>query len=931
MSVPAREHQDAVALLAAEAGRARGGAGRLVLLRGATGTGRTTVLERAMADAAGHGMRVLNVHCCGTDHPGPLSTVLQLLCSAPEFVDLAVDPEEPDSAETLWRLLRGYAVSTPLLLAVDDVHLADPASRHWLALAARRIERLPVLLVVTERSQYDVDLPSPGITHALPPALIRTHTLPPLTRNSGVEMVSSARPDASPGWVGDCVRAGAASPLLLRALLEDLGGDAAETVPEVCAALYPGAYPAAVRWWLDNAGPLTREVARALAVLDERGRDLTGVHAGVGEHLDPAGLLAGVTGADPARVLGWVTAMTRLGLLRPDATGRLRYAHPLLRDAVLMAVPEQRRQAVHRAAAETLSRRGATSEAVARQLLQADAVGTPWALGALAGAAALTQRDGRLDAARAFLRRTLAEPISPGHRQRLLVDLGSLEYAGGRAATALPRLADALRLAEELLPSDAGAARAGVRAAVALGTALAGLERTVTSVELLTDVSGHVEDRPELADVLLSAAAVLGDRDDSVRPRAHAWLRALEERQPGRVGAAGRALLVRHAALTGRVSAQEAMERLRTLLAEPSDASAEPFLVGTAAAVAVWADQLDEAERLLESGLSAQSPASLHPMLDVLAEVRADLVAARGDLTAVLATDEVRSGGARDAGALAGDAHAIVALVEAGRVEEAARRAWAVSAGSTRDAWGQFRFRYAKGVLRMAEGDPAGALHDFLECGRRLPVRETVCPVVAPWRIAAIEAHLALGNRPEALALAEEEVRLARIWDTPRTTGRALNALAAVTGGRRGLTLADQAVALLRAAPAETELVAALITRGRLLVATGDAGAARHCLRDAAELAERLGAVRLRRQAEQALRDSGARRPVTARTGVPALTASERHVAGLAADGRTNGEIAAMLHVARRTVETHLTSTYRKLGIQKRVELRRVLEGQRGV
>ncbi|MGW2749618.1 helix-turn-helix domain-containing protein [Streptomyces sp. NPDC001273] len=57
------------------------------------------------------------------------------------------------------------------------------------------------------------------------------------------------------------------------------------------------------------------------------------------------------------------------------------------------------------------------------------------------------------------------------------------------------------------------------------------------------------------------------------------------------------------------------------------------------------------------------------------------------------------------------------------------------------------------------------------------------------------------------------------------------------------------------------------------------------------------------------------------RTGPAALTGSERRIAGLAAEGRTNAEIAASLHLARRTVETHLTAAYRKLGISRRTEL----------
>ena len=55
------------------------------------------------------------------------------------------------------------------------------------------------------------------------------------------------------------------------------------------------------------------------------------------------------------------------------------------------------------------------------------------------------------------------------------------------------------------------------------------------------------------------------------------------------------------------------------------------------------------------------------------------------------------------------------------------------------------------------------------------------------------------------------------------------------------------------------------------------------------------------------------------------LTASERRVAELAAEGRTNPEIAQALYVTRKTVETHLGHVYRKLDISGRGELSRAL------
>ncbi|MFE5762114.1 LuxR C-terminal-related transcriptional regulator, partial [Streptomyces sp. NPDC056492] len=156
------------------------------------------------------------------------------------------------------------------------------------------------------------------------------------------------------------------------------------------------------------------------------------------------------------------------------------------------------------------------------------------------------------------------------------------------------------------------------------------------------------------------------------------------------------------------------------------------------------------------------------------------------------------------------------------------------------------------------------------------------------------------------------------VWNTPRTVGRALRVLGTATGGRRGLHLAEEAVETLRDAPADAgmELVEALLAQGRQLLAAGERGRARDRLREAADLAERKGGRRLLALAEQALREGGARVPVPG-----ALTGSERRIAELAAAGRTNTEIADLLHLARRTVETHLTSTYRKLGIRSRTEL----------
>ncbi|MGW1642481.1 AAA family ATPase [Streptomyces lavendulae] len=957
MSGPLRERDGARELLAAATERARSGSGGAVLLQGATGTGRTSVLEDAVRDAAGRGLRVLRVRCSPEDTGVPFATVLQLLGPVPDFTDLAPDPDDRGSAARLWRLLYAYAAEGPLLLAVDDVHLADAPSRRWLREAVRRIDRLPVLLVAGERNQYDIDPGRAGLARSLPPSLVRTHTIAPLGDTAAAELVRAAFPAAGPGWTAECVRAGAGSPLLLHALLDDLGGprtDEPSPLPDTCAALYPGSYPAAVSWWLNCAGETTAEVARCLAALEEAWpqepqetteapgtrdtrdtrdtqdpRDTRDQRTGRGA-VDPVGpdvarTLAEAAGADPARVAGWLTAMIRIGILRPDPAGWPRFAHRLLRDAVLTGWPTARREAAHRVAAEALLRRGERVEAVAAHLLRAPGVGLPWALRVLRDAATVAVHDARPGDAARYLRRALDEPLSDDRRQQLLTELGSLEYASADGAVAIARLAEAQHLR--------AAPRDRVRAAVALGTALVGRGEVTTALEVLRRTEGSLDGHPGLTRTVQTATVLLSDADLATRQETYRRLSESGRHAPELVGTASRALLVRYEATAGLISAGEAMTRVRALLAEPSDPLAEPFLLGTAAAVAEWADELDEAERLVDRGLAGQHPALLHPMEHALLNTRADIAAARGDVARLIA---VRGDGAAIAARAHGgpsnrDAHVLMALVHQGRSEEAGRLAEAFDLSRAPESWELNRFLYARGVQRLAAGDPAGALHDFLECGRRQTAREVVSPVVTPWRTAVAQCRLALGGGQEALALATEELRLARVWNTPRTVGRALRVLGTATGGRRGLHLAEEAVDTLRHAPADAgmELVEALLAHGRQLLAAGERGRARERLREAADLAERKGGLRLLALTEKALREGGSRAPTTARTGSGSLTASERRIAELAAAGRTNTEIADLLHLARRTVETHLTSAYRKLGIRRRAELPAALDRPR--
>jgi DNA-binding CsgD family transcriptional regulator len=230
-------------------------------------------------------------------------------------------------------------------------------------------------------------------------------------------------------------------------------------------------------------------------------------------------------------------------------------------------------------------------------------------------------------------------------------------------------------------------------------------------------------------------------------------------------------------------------------------------------------------------------------------------------------------------------------------------------------------FLYSRGYVRAALGDARQGLDDLLACGRRQARWQTTNPAVIPWRSAAALVALGLGRRDEARDLADEEVSSARRFAAGRTLGIALRAAGLVAGGEKGLDLLQEAVEALERSPARLELARALTDLGAALRRQRQRTAAREPLRRGLELAQRCGARPLAEHARIELLATGARPRRLALSGLESLTASEHRVARMAAEGRTNREIAEALFVTQRTVETHLGHVYRKLGISNRSEL----------
>jgi DNA-binding CsgD family transcriptional regulator len=270
----------------------------------------------------------------------------------------------------------------------------------------------------------------------------------------------------------------------------------------------------------------------------------------------------------------------------------------------------------------------------------------------------------------------------------------------------------------------------------------------------------------------------------------------------------------------------------------------------------------------------------------------------------------------------------VESLVDQGRLEEAQEVLAPLDVDAERGFVPNAVLRFALGRLRVAQGRVADGLEDFLAIGALLTRALVVSPAFVPWRSEAALAHLALGDRASAHRLAEDELELARRYDAARTLGVAKRAAGLVAGDERGEALLREAVESFEQAGAKVDRARALADLGALLRRANRRTDARKLLREALDAAHRAGAKRLAEYAETELRATGARPRRVLLTGVDSLTASERRIAELARQGLTNREIAQALFITARTVEGHLTSTFRKLELDSREQLAAALDAE---
>jgi DNA-binding CsgD family transcriptional regulator len=197
-------------------------------------------------------------------------------------------------------------------------------------------------------------------------------------------------------------------------------------------------------------------------------------------------------------------------------------------------------------------------------------------------------------------------------------------------------------------------------------------------------------------------------------------------------------------------------------------------------------------------------------------------------------------------------------------------------------------------------------------------------PANRPWTDDYVDALLELGRIDEAVEVLDRWEADARRLGRQRVLAHVLRCRGQVAAARGDI---DEAMALLDNAAARHNELADPYGRARALLTLGVARrralqkrAARDAIAEALAGFEQLGATTWVERARSELGSIGGR------SREEGLTPAERRVATLVAEGRTNKEVAAALFLGERTVASHLTHIYAKLGIRSRTELARVLD-----
>ncbi|MGY4989733.1 helix-turn-helix transcriptional regulator [Streptomyces nigrescens] len=838
--------------------------------------------------------------------------------------DAAVPDPPPEAANVTAATLRELDALVsrlsrrqPLLLAVDALQWIDQPSLRWLVHFVGRADSdsLPVLIAVTTRSAEGRRL-DPLCAELVRPANCHTLVVEPLDVDGVGQLVrtlwGAEEPDEA--FCAACHAATGGHPLFVRALLHQAQRSGVkpttefrDRIPTVTLSTLGGE----ISHRLCQASDEVVALARALAFLGDR---------------KPPELLAAYCGTGRAVVQSAAGELRSLGLLRAD--GNPRFTHPVVRDTVLATLSPEELGVGHARAAQVSCLSGRPDEEVAAHLLAAGPVHGSWVLPALRRAATEALRRGAPETAVTYLRSALHQPLDESERARVLLELGTAA-SHYDAALAISCVTGALEgLTDEAARSDAlGVLAYSLLLSRGSRTDLSSVDRKIAALSERPTSGTGAADR-ELALRMSALRSWMEFERPSVTGPAPAPSPGADDDLADRTAGERQLLAIRafhalRAALPAPYVAALIERASVNLPAFSHDLFPLHYFV---AQTLLYLDELDTADRLNRHLTREISGRGMELLVSSLTVYRAVLALRRGNIAEALGAAQDAADHASPTGrlpyALTVDTIRIDALLAQGRVEAAERiAATHAVAGQTEVAWERPRFLMSLAALRIAQGELRTGLSLLRESGHHCEALGTVSPAMSPWRSRAVAVHLALGDPGAARALAEQELDLARRCRIPRALGVALRATGTVTDGLRGLDMLAEAVTVLRTTPARLELARACHDFGVALLRRDDKRGARGALRDGLDLAVGCGATALAVRLEERLHLAGGRVARSGSQGIRGLTAGEERVCTLAAQGYSNKQIAELLVVSLRTVETHLTGAYRKLGITGRPQL----------
>ncbi len=850
-----------------------------------------------------------------------LSTMLHSVAA----VRGSVPEREPPRARLLQglvALLGNISEKAPVQIVLDDLHLADASSWETLHYFARNLYRHPVLVVASARAAELDGLPiaKEVLSWLEKDRILLRMTVPPLLPEAVGELAESflgSPPTPSlVNWLVDKSRGNSMFALsLLQALLEQ-GGDIG--TPELQSL--PHSLAEVVQSQLVGLGEAATSTLELMAVVGRR------------IELDE---LIRLTARPEDRLEVIINKLVRSRLVVGEERGRsLTYeiAHPLIREVIVEGIGPARRRSVHRLVGRVLLAEGKLG-AAAPHFVRSAGIGDDEAIEALQNAVRRAEDQEAYQEALTVLNALVQ--LVPAGDERWLDVVDALNWkadwvldhrADAHAALGL----EAIRQIDRVLdrsgdPARRAAVKFRLASFLSWGTGeLDEAESRCREAILLFDQAG---DRRSslLASTELAWLASLQGRFSESRSRAIEVMEAAEKAgEPSPLMQAGAVKGYQQLAM-GEFEAAEAATRQSAELARQSgnDYSRARGLSGVALVVALQG-RIPEAESLLDEARL------VYPRFveAVVLEWSAMVAWFAGDYPAVLEyADQALAANPGGLSRRRGYAlpFAAAAAAETGRISEA--EAFAAKA---RAVYGGRRWSFCVDYSDWAEALVLAGRDRLPEAGAVLePAVASILgmqawPWAAPMVLDFAEISSLTGEQENAAKAAADLDRIA--GEVDRDIYRGLAGL-----GHAWALLADDPKAAAAAAQGAVDLLSGTGCQGILARAydvlgrslTSDRTEAVKAFEQAATLFEGCGAVVRKQRTLRTLAGLGTRgrRAAAGARGKDSLTPREREVVRLTRQGLTAKEIGETLFIGSRTVETHLSNVYAKLGINSKMHL----------